>query len=85
MTVEELISRWTEDERNHHADLIAECMEREQDLNRLRNRMKDAEQDLTRSLDDLFCTLAELSRDVEKSAEQLGRLELRLTKPKAYA
>ncbi len=85
MTVEELISGWTEDERKQHADLISECQERERLLNGLRVRMREAEENLEGDLDHLFTKLHRLSQQIDESAEQFRRLELRILKPKAYA
>ena len=85
MTVLELISSWTEEERRHHAALITECLQRELFLNDLRGRMSCAEKELAESLRSFSEGLDRLARSVDQHAHQMEDLYLRLVKPKAIA
>ena len=70
MTVLELISTWTEEERGQHADLIAECLDREQMLNRIRGNRNNLVGDLDESLDRFACGLTRLAQTVTQKASQ---------------
>ncbi len=85
MTVLELIATWTEEERIGHADLIAECLEREKVLNGLREKIKGSEESLKQSLDQLLSGLSCLAEAMNESENQVQTLYLRLAKPKGTA
>ena len=85
MTVLELISTWTEEERTGHADLIAECLEREKVLNSLRETIRVSEEDLKQSLDQLLSGLSYLAEAMNESENQVQSLYLRLARPKGTA
>lgn len=85
MTVVELISNWTEEERRQHAALITECLQRELFLNDLRGRMSYVEKQLAQNLKSLSEGLDRLARNVDQHAHQMEDLYLRLVKPKAIA
>ncbi len=85
MTVLELISGWTEDERKQHAALIEECLKREMVLNDLRGKIRKSEEELDRNLDRLLSGLSDLARSVSASVDQIGNLYLRLVKPQGNA
>ncbi len=85
MTVLELISTWTEEERAGHADLIAECLEREKVLNGLRETIRTSEENLKQSLDQLLSGLSCLAEAMNESESQVQSLYLRLARPKGTA
>jgi hypothetical protein len=85
MTVLELISSWTEEERTSHADLIAECLEREKVLNALRETIRVSEENLKRSLDQLLSGLNCLAEAMNESKNQVQSLYLGLARPKGTA
>jgi hypothetical protein len=85
MTVLELISSWTEEERRQHADLIEECLKREEELNDLRVEIRRAEAELDLNLDRLLLGLSDLALSVNTNADQIGNLYLRLVKPQGNA
>lgn len=85
MTVAELIAQWTEEERERLADLIAECLEREKNLELLRERMKRQQKEFGRNLDLLISRLAHLSRDVQACNSYLEEVYLRVAKAKGSA
>ena len=78
MTVSETIMNWTEEERKQHANLIMECLEREQLLNDLKGKMEASEKDLTKNLDQLLSGLSQLSQTVNKTSDQMEDLYLHL-------
>jgi hypothetical protein len=78
MTVLELISGWTEDERRQHADLIEECLKREEELNGLRVKIRRSEAELDRNLDRLLSGLSDLAQAVNTNADHIGNIYLRL-------
>ncbi len=82
MTVLELITKWTPEERQKMADLIAECLEREIILNRLRKTMKGAEGELAKSLDRLLFRISRLADEAKKNGDQVQTLYLLLAKEK---
>ncbi len=49
MKVSELIATWTEEERGQFADLIAECLQREQRLNLIGENMRSNEKELAKA------------------------------------
>jgi len=78
MTVSETIMNWTEEERKQHANLIMECLEREQLLNDLKGKIEASEKDLTKNLDQLLSGLSQLSQTVNKTSDQMEDLYLHL-------
>lgn len=85
MTVLELISSWTEEERKQHAGLIEECLKREEELNGLRGRIRKAEMELSQHLDGLLSGLSRLALSVNADGDRMGNLYLRLVKPRGNA
>lgn len=82
MTVLELITKWTPEERQKMADLIAECLEREIILNRLRKTMKGSEGELAKSLDRLLFRISRVADEAKKNGDQVQTLYLLLAKEK---
>jgi hypothetical protein len=80
MTVLELVSSWTEDERRQHEDLIGECLKREEVLNDLRGKIRRSEDELDQTLDRLLSGLSDLAQVVNMNADQIGNIYLRLVK-----
>ena len=78
MTVSETIMNWTEEERKQQANLIMECLEREQLLNDLKGKIEASEKDLTKNLDQLLSGLSQLSQTVNKTSDQMEDLYLHL-------
>ncbi len=85
MTVLELVSSWTEDERRQHEDLIGECLKREEILNDLRGKIRRSEVELDQTLDRLLSGLSDLSQVVNTNADQIGNIYLRLVKAQGNA
>jgi phage shock protein A len=85
MTARELISAWTEEERTTHADLIAECLEREKFLDGLRDKFRASEDELQSTLDQLLTALSHLAEAVNQTGDQFQNLYLRLMKPRGNA
>ena len=85
MTARELISTWTEEERSTHADLIAECLEREKFLDGLKGKIRASEGELQHTLDQLSISLGHLAEAVNQTGDQFQDLYLRLIKPKGNA
>jgi hypothetical protein len=85
MNVLELISRWTEEERIMHADLIAECLQRELLLHDLRDRFRQSEEDLTISLDQLLSGLGTLAAAVSDNQDQIEKIYLSLARAEGNA
>ena len=85
MTARELISTWTEEERITHADLIAECLEREKFLDGLKGKIRASEGELQRTLDQFLSALSHLAEAINPSGGQFQGLYLRLMKPKGNA
>jgi hypothetical protein len=84
MTVAELIANWTEEERKQHADLIAECLKREQFLNSLRERIQASEEELKKSVEHLW-GLNHLIEIVNLNEDRWRTLYLYLAKGKGNA
>lgn len=80
MTVLELVSRWSEDERKGLADLIAECLNRENFLNEIKERFRGSEKELDENLDLLLARLKNLNRIVNQNSSQIDDIYLRLAK-----
>ena len=85
MTVAELIATWTEEEREHFADLISECLQREQRLNLIRKSMRNNEKELGKSTDHLISRLSQLSQGVQACNVYLQEIYLKVAKPKGSA
>ena len=85
MTVLELVSSWTEDERRQHEDLIGECLKREEILNDLRGKIRRSEVELDQTLDRLLSGLSDLAQVVNTNADQIGNIYLRLVKAQGNA
>ena len=85
MTVLELVSRWSEDERKRHADLIRECLNREKFLARIAERSRGSERDLAENLDLLLSRLRQLNRIMNQKAGQIDDIYLRMAKGKGTA
>jgi len=82
MTARELISTWTDEERITHADLIAECLEREKFLDDLRGKIRASEADLQRTLGQLLSALRNLTEAINQTGDRFQDLYLCLSKPK---
>ena len=85
MTVLELISSWTPEERSRYADLIAECLERERFLTDLKIKMRTSEEELERGMDVLLSRLNHFSRTVNKVYSQIQDVYFRLAKGEGNA
>lgn len=85
MTVHELVSRWSEEERRRQADLIVECLNREKLLIGIEKKSLGAEAELAQSLDLLLDGLKGLSRKMSRNADQLEKIYLRAAKGKGNA
>jgi hypothetical protein len=85
MNVLELISRWTEEERIMHADLIAECLQRELLLNDFKGRIRQSEEELTVSLDHLLSGLSNLAQTVSENTDQIEKIYLSLARAEGNA
>jgi hypothetical protein len=80
MTVLELISRWTPEERESHMDLILECLERERFLMEMKRSFKRSEEELKQSLDLLSSGINNLAQTARENADQILSIYLRLAK-----
>ncbi len=85
MTVLELISRWSEEERRNHAVLIEECLNREKLLTGIEEKSLGAEAGLAKNLDLLLSGLRRLSRRINQNADQMEEIYLRMAKGKGNA
>ena len=85
VTVSEMIAGWTEEEREFFADLIAECMKREQFLNFLRGEMGKSEEELQKSLGQLVVGIKKLAYSVKYNLDQVQEIYLKLAKEKGTA
>ncbi len=81
MTISELIINWTEGERKQHANLITECLEREQHLKDLRSKTEGMEEDLLKRFEHLFSGLTHLERDINKASNKMENIYLCWAKP----
>jgi len=84
-TVDELVSEWTEEEREQFRDLIEECREREQILIENSRRTRESLFELTHSLAYLVSKSRELSETADKVGDDLLGIYLRLYKNKMPA
>ena len=77
-TVEELVSEWTEEEREKLRDLIDESREREKKLLESSKRNGENLNRLDESLDSFLSNLYEIQKTTEKMADDLVGIYLRL-------
>jgi ABC-type molybdenum transport system ATPase subunit/photorepair protein PhrA len=84
MTVFELISRLTPEERNLLMDLILEYLNREWFLMEIKRAIKTSEEELKQSFD-LLSRLNNLAQAAKENADQIQIIYLRLTKGKGNA
>lgn len=85
MMVSELIANWTEEERKQHADLIVDCLKREQFLVGLSGRIRASEEELKKSLDRLLSGLNNLAEIINANEDQWQNVYLYLAKGKGNA
>jgi hypothetical protein len=85
MSVSDLIATWTPEERERFADLIAECMKREQVLDRLKVDMRKSEEELHKSAGELVVGINKLAFSVKYNLDQVQEIYLRLAKEKGNA
>jgi hypothetical protein len=85
MTVLKLVSRWSEEERKDHADLIAECLNREKFLTDIKERFRGSERELAENLDLLLAQLRKLNRIVNQNSSQIDDIYLRVSKGQGNA
>ena len=85
MTVLDLVSRWSEDERQRHADLIAECLNREKFLGRIEERSRESEKELIENFELLLSGLRKLNRSINQNSGQIDDIYLRVAKGKGNA
>ena len=77
-TVEELVSEWTEEEREKLRDLIEESREREKKLLETSKQNSENLARLDESLDSFLSNLYEIKKTTEKMADDLVGIYLRL-------
>jgi len=80
MTVLELISQWTAEERKLHMELILECLERERSLMDSKRAIKGSEEKMKQSLDLLSSRLSNLAQAAKQNADQIQNVYLLLVK-----
>ncbi len=85
MTVAELISNWTEEERKRHAALIEECLQREKFLLDVHRELRAAEKEMDKTLDTLLMSLSDLAHAVNEKRDQVQTLYLLLAKGEGNA
>jgi chromosome segregation ATPase len=76
-TVDQLVSEWTEEEREKLKDLIEECREREKKILESSKRSRENLTKLTESLHSFLSSLYEIKERTEKLADDLLRIYLR--------
>ena len=76
MTVLELISGWTEEERIRHADLIMECLKRERFLEDLKGKIKKSQEELIEDLNFFSAQLNQLAQAADEIADQIQTIYL---------
>jgi len=84
MTIFELISRLTPEERNLLMDFILEYLNREWFLMEIKRAIKTSEEELKQSFD-LLSRLNNLAQAAMENADQIQNIYLRLTKGKGNA
>ena len=82
MKVLELPSRWSEEERKRHANLITECLNREKLLTGIEERSRGAEAELAKNLDLLLSGLRKLAQKINQNADQIEDIYLCVAKGK---
>jgi hypothetical protein len=85
MNVSDLIANWTEEERRQHANLIMDCLKREQLLLGLSGRIRASEEELKKSLDRLLTGLNNLAEIINASEDRWQNIYLYLAKGKGNA
>jgi hypothetical protein len=84
MTVLEMISRLTLEERNLLVDIIVECSNQEWFLTEIKRTIKISEEELKQSID-LLSRLNVLAKAARENADQIQNIYLRLTKSQGNA
>jgi len=79
-TVDELVSGWTEEEREKMKDLIDECREREKQLIENSRACRESLAKLSESFSSLFSGLDEIKKRFPKLSEDLWGIYLHLYK-----
>jgi len=77
-TVDQVVSEWTEEERDKLCDLIEECREREKKLLDNSKRSDENQAKLAESLNSFLSSLYEIKERTEKLADDLLGIYLRL-------
>jgi methyl-accepting chemotaxis protein len=77
-TVDQLVSEWTEEEREKLRDLIEESREREKKLSENSKRNAESLTNLNDSLDSFLSSLHEIKSTTEKVTDDLFGIYLRL-------
>ena len=77
-TVDQVVSEWTQEEREKLKDLIEECRERERALIKNSRLRKEKLTEFTDSLASLASVLHELKEKTEKLADNLLRIYIHL-------
>ena len=77
-TVDQVVSEWTEEERDKLCDLIEECREREKKLLDHSKRNDENQAKLAESLNSFLSSLHEIKERTEKLADDLLGIYLRL-------
>ena len=77
-TVEELVSEWTEEEREKLKDLIEESCEREKKLQEISKRNSENLIQLDESLNTFLSSLQEIKETTEKMADDVFGIYMRL-------
>jgi predicted nucleic acid-binding Zn-ribbon protein len=77
-TVDQLVSEWTEEEREKLRDLIEECRERERRLSEISERNSQNVSNLDESLHSFLSNLQEVRETTEKVADDVFGIYLRL-------
>jgi seryl-tRNA synthetase len=75
-TVDQLVSEWTEEEREKLKDLIEECREREKKLLESSKRNGENQTKLIESLQSFLLSLREIKERTEKLADDLLEIYL---------
>ena len=85
MNVLQLIASWTEEERQRHADLIAECLQREKFLISMKGKIRESEEELKKNVDGLLSGLNNLAQTVTENTDQIQKIFLTLAKAEGNA
>ena len=84
MTVIEMISRLTLEERNLLVDIIVECTNQKWFLTEIKRTIKISEEELKQNID-LLSRLNVLAKVARENADQIQNIYLRLTKSQGNA